>query len=77
MTPETIEERIRSAFEGCEVAVLDSTGTGDHYEVRVMAAQFVGQTPIQRHRSVLSLFSAELKSGELHALEIKTFLKSN
>ncbi len=75
MKPETIEERIRAAFVGCDVAVIDTTGTADHFEVRVMAPQFKGQLPIQRHRSVLSLFDIEFKSGELHALEIKTFIK--
>ncbi len=75
MNTKYIEDKIRAAFAGCDVAVLDSTGTANHFSVRVMAEQFKTQSPIERHRSVLGLFDQELKSGELHALEIKTLVK--
>ena len=72
MTTEQMENRIRSAFPGSEVAVIDSTGTADHFDVRIAAKQFVGMSRIQQHKAVMALFHAELKTGEVHALELKT-----
>ena len=75
MTTDKIEERIRSAYPDCEVAVLDSTGTQNHFDVRIMTQEFSGLTKIQQHKMVMQLFADELKSGEIHALAIKTVTK--
>lgn len=72
MTAEQMESRIRSAFPECEVAVIDLTGGQDHFEVRVASPRFAGKTRIQQHQEVMKLFSAELATGEVHALAIKT-----
>ena len=37
-SPEEIRRRIESALPGAEVQVADTTGAGDHFEVRVRAA---------------------------------------
>lgn len=75
MTADEIEQRIKSAFSDCDVAVIDTTGTRDHFDVRVASPVFAGKSRIQQHQAVMSLFSKELKSGEVHALQIKTLVK--
>ena len=67
-----IENRLKSAFPDGHILVMDLTGGGDHWEVRVSSSRFNGLSRIQRHQEVMKLFDAELKSGELHALSIKT-----
>ncbi|HEX4925487.1 MAG TPA: BolA family protein, partial [Bdellovibrionales bacterium] len=50
-------------------------GTEDHYQVTVETASFQGLTRIQQHKAVMAIFDAELKSGEIHALTIKTITR--
>ncbi len=55
--------------------VVDLTGTHDHYQVSVQSDAFQGMNRIQQHKHVMNVFDAELKTGEVHALTIKTSLK--
>lgn len=75
MTPEQMENRIRSAYPDADVAVMDTTGTQDHFDVRVATSHFSGLNRIQQHKAIMALFSEELKTGEVHALELKTIIK--
>lgn len=75
MTAEQMEARIREAFPKGDVVVFDLTGGQDHFEVRVSAPEFAGKTRIQQHQEVMKLFNEELKTGEVHALAIKTLVK--
>lgn len=72
MTKQDIEARIRNQFPDCVLLVEDLTGGGDHFEVRVATKAWQGMTRIQKHQAVMTIFDVELKSGELHALSIKT-----
>lgn len=75
MTQEQMEKRIRDAFPDCDVVVTDLTGTQDHWEVRIATQALQGLSRIQKHQKVMGVFDAELKTGEVHALTIKTFDK--
>lgn len=71
--PQWIKERIVSALPGAQVEVLDTTGTGDHFEARVVADAFVGKSMVQQHQLVYAPLKEKLATGELHALALKTF----
>lgn len=75
MTPEQMKERLTLSYPNCQVEVYDLTGTQDHYEVFVESPAFAGLTRIQQHQHVMACFAAELKTGEVHALSIKTKIK--
>ena len=75
MTPEQLKERLQQNYPQCTVEVYDLTGTQDHYEVFVESPAFQGLTRIQQHQHVMACFAAELKTGEVHALSIKTKIK--
>jgi stress-induced morphogen len=75
MTIEQMKSKLEIAFPESEINVFDMTGTQDHWEVFVKSEQFKGLTKIQQHQSVMNVFSPELKTGEVHALSIKTHLK--
>ncbi len=77
MTTEQMELRLRSRFPDCDVVVEDLTGTQDHWDVRVASHAFKGQSRIECQRLVMAAFAEELKSGEVHALTIKTLVKEN
>lgn len=71
-----IERRIESAFDDATVVVTDATGTGDHFDARVIAASFEGRSAVERHQMIYRLFAKELASQELHALALKTLAPS-
>ncbi|WIG95844.1 BolA/IbaG family iron-sulfur metabolism protein [Myxococcus sp. SDU36] len=70
---EFIRARILEALPGSEVEVRDYTGTGDHYEARVVSPDFAGKAMVQQHQLVYAPLQQWLKSGELHALALKTY----
>lgn len=74
MTAQDLENRLLKAFPGSEVLVTDLTGTSNHFEVRMRASQFKGQSRIQQQRAVMATIDEELKSGEVHALTMKTMV---
>jgi stress-induced morphogen len=76
MTPDALKNRLCEAYPGGTVEVVDLTGTHDHYEVFVESEKFHGLSRIQQHQNVMAVFAPELKTGEVHALSIKTKIKS-
>jgi stress-induced morphogen len=76
MTPEQVKQRLQETYPESFVDVTDLTGTQDHYSVYVASDVFKGMSRIQRHKHVMGAFDAELKTGEVHALTIRTDEKS-
>ena len=72
MTSREMEHRLEEAYPGCQVAVIDLTGGQDHYEVRLSAKELDGLTRVQQHQAIMKVFDEELRSGEIHALAVKT-----
>ncbi len=68
-----IEQRIRAALTDAEVEVRDTTGTGDHFEARVVTDAFQGKSMIEQHQLVYAPLKDLLATGELHALALKTY----
>lgn len=58
-----------------DIQVFDLTGTSDHWEVAVRSSAFNGLSRIEQHQHVMKAFAAELKTGEVHALSIRTTIK--
>lgn len=58
-----------------DIHVNDLTGTSDHWEVSVKSSAFNGLSRIEQHQHVMKAFAPELKTGEVHALSIKTTIK--
>ena len=67
-----LEELLREAFPGGEVAVEDRTGGGDHFQVSVTSARFEGLSLVEQHRLVYDALAAPLADGTIHELRIKT-----
>ena len=76
MTPEQMRSRLCAAYPDGAIDVVDLTGTHDHYQVTIESQAFQGLSRIQQQRHVMSVFDAELKTGEVHALTIKTKIKA-
>lgn len=64
-----VEQLIRAGIPGAQVRV---TGDGSHFDAVVVSGAFEGLTPIKKQRLVMDAVKAQIASGELHALSIKT-----
>jgi len=76
MTNESLRERVRERLEehfGEMVEVRDLTGTDNHFEVRVVSAEFEGKTPIERHKLVYAPLRDWIDDDTVHALSVRAF----
>ena len=71
MEPDRIAALIQA---GLPEATVKVTGDGRHFEAVVISDQFAGKSPVQRQRLVMNTVRAQIESGELHALSIKTLV---
>lgn len=76
LNPDELKRRIEQGLPGAQVEVRDLTGTGDHFEARVVSPSFEGQGLVQQHQQVYAPLQDLLKTGELHALALKTYSPS-
>lgn len=77
MTAAQMKERLEKAYPDGKVEVYDMTGTQDHWQVAIVSQAFKGLSRIAQQRHVMNVFDAELKTGEVHALTIKTSTGEN
>ena len=68
---------IRADMPDAEVAIVDRTGTMDHFNVTVRSSAFRGKTLIEQHQLVYGALRAALKDGRVHAVELKTLIPEN
>ena len=76
MTADQMRARLQTAYPDGQIDVFDMTGTQDHWQVAIESSQFKGLSRIQQQRHVMDVFGPELKTGEVHALTIKTTVKN-
>jgi stress-induced morphogen len=70
VSTEEVRRRIESGIAGARVEVIDSTGAGDHFDVRVIAPAFAGLGLVEQHRLVYGALGDLM--GAIHALALKT-----
>ncbi len=71
MTPAQIEARILETYADAQLFVIDQTGMGNNFEVRIACDAINALPRLQRHQKILQLFNPEFQSGELHALSVR------
>ena len=71
MSPQQVESMIRAVLPD---AVVRISGEDCNFTVEVESEAFRDKSPLQRHRMINDIFKAQLASGELHALSIRTRL---
>lgn len=68
MKPAEIETQIKAGLPGSRVVVKSDDDT--HFEALVVASQFEGKRPLQRHQLVYATLG-EAVGREIHALSIQ------
>jgi stress-induced morphogen len=68
-----LEHLLREAFpDADELAVVDRTGGGDHFQVTVVSPRFKGLSLVEQHRLVYDALAAPMADGTIHELRIST-----
>ena len=70
MTAEEVTTLIQAGLPGAQVRVLTDDDT--HFEAVVVAVQFDGKRPLQRHQLVYAGLGARM-GREIHALSIQAY----
>jgi stress-induced morphogen len=70
-SPELIRGRILAALPDATIDVRDTTGGGDHFDVRVLSSAFAGRPLVARHQMVYAALG-DLMRTEIHALALTT-----
>ena len=63
-----IQELIRSFLD--DVASLTFSGQDCNFSMKIVSKDFTNMSTLERHKSIMKLFSDLLKSGELHAISL-------
>ena len=73
MKPIELKLKLETLAPDTRAEVTDLTGTQDHYQAVIVSPAFAGKMMIEQHRMVFGLVQAEVDSGEVHALTLKTY----
>ena len=71
MDTNLIKEIIEETINTSKVEILDTTGTGDHFNALIVSDIFEEMSLINRHKLVYKSLSQFL-TKEIHALQLKT-----
>lgn len=71
---EQIQKILTQSLPGANIQVIDTTGTHDHFECRVVWQGFQGKSLVEQHQMVMAPLQEGLKEA-IHALSIKTKIK--
>ena len=72
MAVDTLRGLLERAFPDGNVDVVDRTGGGDHFHVKVVSQQFDGLGLVDQHRLVYDALAEPLADGTIHELRITT-----
>jgi stress-induced morphogen len=73
MSAESLETTLREAFpDATELAVVDRTGGGDHFQVILATPRFDGVPLVEQHRAVNDALADYVSDGTIHELRIRT-----
>ena len=73
MAIDRLEALLLHAFpDATELAAVDRTGTGDHFQVAVTSGRFNGLSLVEQHRLVYDALAGPLAYGTIHELRIRT-----
>ena len=63
-----IQELIKSYLD--DVSDLSISGQDCNFSIKIVSKDFTNISTLERHKSIMKLFSDLLQSGELHAISL-------
>ena len=71
MDASAVENLVRSAIPDADVRAVDLRGSGDHFELTVVAEAFTGLSMVEQHRMVYAALGDAMQAA-IHAVVLKT-----
>ena len=69
-----MEEIIKKVLNGnIDESIISVSGSEAKYTVEIASDMFLGKNTIDRHKIIYALLDEYIKSGEIHALTIKSY----
>tara|TARA_B100000530_G_C15906141_1_gene467417 strand:- start:10 stop:237 length:228 start_codon:yes stop_codon:yes gene_type:complete len=69
-----MEEIIKKVLnENIDESIISVSGSEAKYTVEIASDMFLGKNTIDRHKIIYALLDEYIKSGEIHALTIKSY----
>lgn len=70
MNPDEVKVILEGALPGCQFQV---EGDGSHFNIVAVGDVFDGQRAVQRQQTIYKVLNQQISSGEIHAVNMKTF----
>lgn len=67
-----VVERLKEAFPDARMKLTDTTGSDDHWELRIASDAFVGMSRVKQHQAVYKPLRDLIDSNQVHALKISS-----
>jgi stress-induced morphogen len=67
-----IRALLTAAFPAAEIELIDTTGTRDHYQARIVSDEFAGKSAVEQHQLVYRALG-DAMHGPIHALALETY----
>lgn len=74
MLEKQIHQILKETFPDVQMDLRDSTGTGDHWELKIATEAFRGKNKVKQHQAVYGPLRALIDSNQVHALKLTTLL---
>jgi stress-induced morphogen len=71
-TEQLILERLRAVFPDARMALTDTTGTDDHWELKIASEAFAGLNRVKQHQAVYKPLRDLIDANRVHALKLHT-----
>lgn len=71
-TADEVRELLERDLRGAEIAVVDTTGGGDHFDIAVTSDRFKGLSRVDQHRLIHDSLRDRIGDGSIHAVAIRT-----
>lgn len=71
-TADEVRKLLERDLRGAEIAVVDTTGGGDHFDIEVTSDRFKGLSRIDQHRLIHDSLGERIGDGSIHAVAIRT-----
>lgn len=69
LSAQEIETKIKASLPSAQVVARDLTGGGDHWQVEVVAKEFIGLNMVQQHQLIYKALGDWMRE-KIHALAI-------
>ena len=70
-TAEWMIDEVKKVYPDADVEVFDTTGSGDHWFVKIIDSSFEGVRLIHRQKPVINHFKPHIATNYVHALDLK------